>query len=160
MTVIDQLDQAWTGLLDFLGKLIIPDWGSLIGLLPLLLLVGVVGPILSLLLFGQLVYLVRRPRTGLRYEEGPRPATLDAGGQPVFPAGLPHCLHDALVFPSGSTRCPNDGAELWVVCPMCGLGRSAGVKTCGNCGLVLTVRNRPVALGPVAGPPPGGAAAA
>ena len=160
MTVLDQLNQAWTGLLDFLGKLVIPDWGALIGLLPLLLLIGVIGPIVSLLVLGQVIYLVRRPRTGLRYVEGPRPAALDADGRPVYPAGLPHCLQEALVYPSGATRCLNDGAELWVVCPMCGLGRSAAVRTCGNCGLVLTVKNRPVALGPVAGPPPGGAAAA
>jgi hypothetical protein len=160
VTIIDGLNQAWTGLLDFLSKLVIPDWGALIGLLPILLLVGVIGPIVSLLVLGQVIYLVRRPRTGLRYVEGPRPATLDADGRPSFPPGLPHCLHEALVYPSGTTRCANDGAELWVVCPMCGLGRSAGVRTCGNCGLVLTVKNRPIAIGPVAGPPPGGAAAA
>ena len=160
MTVIDSLNQAWSGLLDFLGKIIIPDWGGLIALLPLLILIGVIGPILSLLILGQLIYLIRRPHTGLRYEEGPRRAELDVEGKPIFPIGLPHCLADGLIYRSGATRCETDGADLWVVCPMCGLGRSAAEKTCGNCGLVLNVKNRPIPIGPVAGPPPGGAAAA
>lgn len=160
MTVIDHLNQLWTGLLDFLSHFIIPDWGSLIGLLPLLLVLGVLGPILSILVLAWFIYVVRRPRASMSYQEGPRPAPLDADGHPVFPVGLPHCLREGLVFASGTTRCPNDGDELWVLCPMCGLGRSAGVKTCGECGLVLNVQNRPVALGRIAGPPPGGAAVA
>ena len=160
MTVIDSLNQAWSGILDFLSKIIIPDWGGLIALLPLLILLGVIGPILSILMLSQLVYLIRRPQTSLRYAEGPRQAELDAEGRPIFPIGLPHCLHEGLIYPSGVTRCATDGAELWVVCPMCGLGRTAAEKTCGNCGLVLNVKNRPITIGPVAGPPPGGAAAA
>src|SRR5205823_2443286 len=28
------LDKIWTGVLDFTSKLVIPDWGSLIGLIP------------------------------------------------------------------------------------------------------------------------------
>jgi hypothetical protein len=160
VTVIDSLNQAWSGLLDFIGKIIIPDWGGLIGLLPLLILLGVIGPILSILLLAQLIYVIRRPRTGLGYVEGPRQAELDADGTPSFPVGLPHCLADGLIYPSGTTRCAGDGTELWVVCPMCSLGRVAAEKTCGNCGLVLNVKNRPIPVGALAGPPPGGAAAA
>ena len=37
MTVIDHLNELWTGLLHFLSTLIIPDWSALIGLLPLFL---------------------------------------------------------------------------------------------------------------------------
>ena len=160
MTVIDNVNQMWTGLLGFLSHLVIPDWGALIGLLPIFLVLGVIGPIASILLLGQVVYFLRRPMTPVTYEEGPRPAALDADGKPIFPVGLPHCLREGLIFRSGTKRCPNEGDELWVVCPMCGLGRSAGVQTCGECGLVLKVENRPVALGPIAGPPPGGAAVA
>lgn len=160
MTVIDHLNQLWTGLLDFLSHLVIPDWGALIGLLPIFLVLGVIGPIASILALAWFIYMVRRPMAPVSYEEGPRPAPLDADGRPVFPVGLPHCLSEGLIYPSGATRCPNDGNELWVVCPMCNLGRSAGVETCGECGLVLKVRNRPVAIGPIAGPPPGGAAIA
>jgi len=160
VSVVDTLNQAWTGLLDLLAKIIIPDWASLIGLLPLLLLVGVIGPLVSLLLLGQLIYLIRKPRVGVRYAEGPRQAELDAEGRPIFPPGRPHCLRDGLIYRSGTTRCDAHGDVLWVVCPMCGLGRSAEITTCGNCGLVLRIEERALVLGPVAGPPPGGAAAA
>lgn len=160
MTVIDHLNQLWTGLLDFLGHIVVPDWGALIGLLPIFLVLGVLGPIFSILTIAWLVYIVRRPRTSVRYDEGPRLAQLDEGGRPIFPVGLPHCLREGLIYASGTTRCPNDGDELWVLCPMCRLGRSAGVRTCAECGLVLKVENRAVALGPMAGPPPGGAAIA
>src|SRR5438045_6189894 len=98
--------------------------------------------------------------TGVRYDEGPRRASLDAEGKPIFPAGLPHCLADGLIYPSGTKRCAEDGNELWVRCPLCGLGRSASIKTCGNCGLVLDVKNRALTIGPTTGPPSGGAAAA
>jgi plastocyanin len=38
-----RVEDLWNGILDFTSKLVIPDWGSLIGLLPILLLVLVVG---------------------------------------------------------------------------------------------------------------------
>ena len=47
-----------------------------------------------------------------------------------------------------------------MICPMCGLGRSALIDTCTNCGLVLKVKTRAVAVRTTAGPKPGGAAAA
>jgi hypothetical protein len=160
VTVIDHLNELWTGLLHFLSTLIIPDWGALIGLLPLFLVLGVIGPIASILALGWFIYMIRRPLTPVRYVDGPRPAPLDEQGRPVFPVGLPHCLREGLIYTSGTKRCPNDGDELWVACPMCGLGRSAGVDTCGECGLVLKVANRPVTIGPLAEPPPGGRAIA
>jgi hypothetical protein len=43
---------------------------------------------------------------------------------------------------------------------MCGLGRSALIDTCTNCGLVLKVKTKAVAVRTTAGPKPGGAAAA
>jgi hypothetical protein len=160
VSVIDQLNQLWNGLLDFLKNLVIPDWGALINLLPLFLVLGVLGPIFSILVLAWFIYIVRKPRTGVQYAEGPRRAELDADSVPIFPPGLPHCLSDGLIYPSGTSRCAEDGNELWVTCPMCGLGRSAQIKTCGNCGLVLNVKNRAITAGPVAGPPPGGAAVA
>jgi hypothetical protein len=160
VSLIDHLNELWTGLLGFLSHLVIPDWGALVGLLPLFLVLGVIGPIASILILVWLIYALRRPRTPVAYEDGPRLAPLDAAGKPIFPVGLPHCLREGLIYASGTKRCPNDGDELWVVCPMCGLGRSAGVQTCGECGLVLKVENRAVTLGQIAGPPPGGAAIA
>ena len=159
MTIVDYLNQLWTGILEILSKLIIPDWGALVGLMPIFLVLGVVGPILSILVLVWVIYFVVRPRTGVRYDEESHPAELDESGQPIFPVGLPHCFAHGLVYPSGATRCDIDHALLWVRCPMCNLGRSAEVKTCGNCGLVLTVKNRARVVGP-AGPPPGGAAVA
>jgi hypothetical protein len=160
VTVIDHLNELWTGLLGFLSHIVVPDWGALIGLLPLFLVLGVIAPIFSILVLVWLIYMIRRPQTSVRYAEGPRTAPLDAEGHPVFPIGLPHCLREGLIYASGTTRCPNDGDELWVLCPMCGLGRSAGIRTCGECGLVLKVENRAVTVGSIAGPPPGGAAVA
>ena len=47
-----------------------------------------------------------------------------------------------------------------MICPMCDLGRAAVVDTCSNCGLVLKVVPRAVAVRASAGPKPGGAAVA
>jgi hypothetical protein len=158
--ILDHLNQVWTSLLDFLSKLIIPDWGSLIGLLPLLLVLGVIGPLVSILALYLFVYFVRAPRAQVAFDdEGPQPARLDEDGKPIFPTGEPYCLIDGLIDPFGATRCINEGHPLVVRCPKCGLGRPASVGTCGNCGLVLKVEKRRRALMRAA-PPPGGAAAA
>jgi hypothetical protein len=155
----DQLANLWNQLLDLTSKLVIPDWGSLVGLLPIFLLIGVLGPLITILVLFWFVYFVRKPRTHVGFVEGPHAAPLDAGGRPVFPAGEPYCLRHALIYPPGTTRCAEDAEILSVVCPKCGVGRTADIDTCGNCGLVLKVVPRARALRP-AGPPPGGAAAA
>jgi hypothetical protein len=156
--VIDTLQQAWHGFLTAISAIITPDWGALIGLLPILLLIGVVGPLLSLLVFGWFVYVVRAPRAKLQVVDGPTTALL-VDGEPVYPAGEPYCPNDQLVHASGSTRCGVCRRDLLVRCPKCAAGRAASVTTCGNCGLVLRIENRGRALRP-AGPPAGGAAAA
>ena len=46
--IIDTLNQIWTGILKFSETFVTPNWGELIGLLPILLLIGVVGPIVTL----------------------------------------------------------------------------------------------------------------
>lgn len=156
--MIEALQQAWHAFLQAISGIVIPDWGALVGLMPVLLLIGVVGPIVSLLVFGWFIYVVRAPRARLAVNEGPLAARLE-DGRPVFPAGEPYCLYDQLVYPSGATRCDRCHRELLVRCPKCAAGRSAAIITCGNCGLVLKIENRARALTP-AGPPPGGAAAA
>ncbi|HEX8938770.1 MAG TPA: hypothetical protein VF763_01295 [Candidatus Limnocylindrales bacterium] len=153
-----QITSLWTQFLDLLSKLVIPDWGALIGLLPILLL----GPIVLYLLATTGIWTfasLRRPRARVRTLEGPRPAALGEDGEAAFPVGEPFCLRDRLVYPPGTTRCEACGRDLAVRCPMCGLERPADIDTCGNCGLVLKVEPRIRALRP-AGPPPGGAAAA
>ncbi len=153
--IVDQLNQVWNALLDFTARFVMPDWAGLITLIPVILLVLVVGPLVTLLAFYWFVYVVRRPRTRVRFDEGPRPAPLDAAGQPVFPPGEPYAPATGLLYPPGSIR-DDRGELLLVTCPMCGLGRAAEIDTCGNCGLVLKVVPRARAMRP-AGPPPDGA---
>ena len=146
-------------ILDALTPIITPDWGGLVGMLPIFLVLGVVGPILSLLILGWFIYVVRAPRARIPYvEPAPVPAQI-VNGQAVYPSGEPYCAFDRLVLPPGTTRCPNCGRDAAVVCPKCGTGRTAFVDTCGTCGLVLKIDHTVPALRP-AGPPPGGAAAA
>lgn len=157
--LLDQLNSVWSQLLELTAHLVIPDWGGLINLLPVLVLVGVVGPVLTLVVLAWLVYVVRAPRPKVTLVEGPERVSIGPDGQPDVPRGLPYCRRDLLVFASGMTRCPECGDPLAVVCPMCGLGREAATDTCGNCGLVLRLIPRARVLRP-AGPPPGGAAVA
>ena len=103
MSILDSLNQLWNQVLNLLQQVIIPDWGSLIGLLPLALLALLLGPVLTLLALAWFVYMVRKPRGKLTVVEGPQHARLDAGGQPVYPTGQPYCALDALIYPSGAT---------------------------------------------------------
>lgn len=160
MTIIEVLNQIWTQILQITAIFVTPDWGFLIGLLPVIVLLGLVMPFLTGLMIGTMAYQVTKPRVKVSFVEGPRAAEIGPGGDPVFPIGLPHCRRDALVYPSGTLRCERCHDELAVICPMCGLGRSALIDTCTNCGLVLKVKTRAVAVRTTAGPKPGGAAAA
>jgi hypothetical protein len=160
VNLIDLLNQIWTQILAVTAIFVTPDWGFLIGMLPVIVVIGLIGPFLTGLMLGMVVYLARRPRTRVAFEEGARVAEIGPGGDPVFPIGLPHCRRDALIFPSGTLRCDRCHEELAMTCPMCGLGRSALNDTCTNCGLVLKVKTRAVAVRTTAGPKPGGAAAA
>lgn len=157
--ILDQLDRLWSQLIDVTSHLVIPDWGSLIALFPVFVVITIIGPAITLAVIAWFVYVVRRPRTSVAVADGPMPAMTADDGSAVYPVGLPYCSVDRLVFDSGATRCVVGGHRLTVICPMCGLGRDAGITTCGNCGLVLKVERRPHVLRP-SGPPPGGAAIA
>ena len=63
-------------------------------------------------MLGTMVYLVRKPRVSMAFEEGPRVAEIGPGGEPIFPVGLPHCRRDGLVYPSGTQRCERCHDEL------------------------------------------------
>jgi len=160
VNLIDTVNQLWTRILEVTQIFVMPDWGGLIGLLPVLVVLGLIGPFITLTVLGALAYQVTKPRVKVAFEEGPRVAELGPGGEPVYPVGLPYCRRDGLVYPSGTLRCERCHDELAVICPMCGLGRSALVDTCSNCGLVLKVKPRAVAVRPTTGPKPGGAAVA
>ena len=78
---MEQIQIFWTGLLDILSKLVIPDWGALIALLPVFVLAGIV------LWFVMTVraYAVLGPRErGRRYIAVP-PAGLHAPGPSYAP---------------------------------------------------------------------------
>jgi hypothetical protein len=157
--VFDAIGQIFQGVIDFLQPILIPDWRALIDLLPVFLVIGVVGPLLSLLVLGWVLYALGKPRSRIPYVE-PQPQLAQiVDGAPVYPAGEPYCAFNQLVFPPGSTRCSECGRDLAVICPKCGTGRQAWIDTCGTCGLVLRINHAVPALRP-AGPPPGGAAAA
>ena len=160
MNLVDVLNGVWNQILEITSLFLMPDWGGLIALLPVLVVLGLVAPFLMFVALGTLIYLVRKPRIRVSYVEGPRSAELAPGGEAIFPVGLPYCRRDALVYPSGSHRCERCHDQLAVICPMCGLGRTALIDTCTNCGLVLKVKNRSVVVPASAGPKPGGAAAA
>ncbi len=159
MTVIDQIQQGWSSLLDLLSKLIIPDWASLIVLLPVFVLIGIVGPLLTLAILGWMGYGILKPRTVVTYEEGTRTAPRDQLGRIVAPAGEPYCPRDGLIYPSGQQRCDVDHTTLLLRCPKCEVVREATISTCGNCGLSLRLEPRAMIIARDA-PPPGGAAVA
>ena len=119
MDIVDALESFWYGLLDLTSKFVIPDWGALIALLPVFLLIGVLGPILSLLLLVHVIYFLRKPRAPLGEPPGPVAAQIAADGKPVVPRGEPFCYRDALVYPANATRCEVCGDDLTVRCPKC-----------------------------------------
>jgi hypothetical protein len=160
VNIVDVLNQIWTQILEVTSVFVLPDWGGLIGLLPVIVVFGLVMPFLTFLALGTAIYLIRKPRVKLAFEAGPRVAEIGPGGDPVFPVGLPHCRRDGLVYPSGTLRCERCHDDLAVICPMCGVGRTALIDTCANCGLVLKVMPRAIAVRTTPGPKPGGAAAA
>lgn len=160
MNLVDVLNGVWNQILEITSLFVMPDWGGLIGLLPILVVLGLVAPFLTFLALGIVIYLVRKPRIRVSYEEGPRVAEIGPSGDRVFPVGLPYCRRDSLVYPSGTRRCERCRDQLAVICPMCGLGRSGLIDTCSNCGLVLKVKTRSMVVPASTGPKPGGAAAA
>jgi preprotein translocase subunit Sss1 len=155
--IVDQIQQFIESLVAFSETFIIPDWGELVGLLPILLLIGVVGPIVTLLAIFWLRYGILKPRVKVGYADARRPAAIGADGLPVFPRGEPYSLAERMIYEPGASRSVS-GDELLVECPKCGLVRSAAVDTCGNCGLSFTIAKPTRSVRPAA-PPPGGRAA-
>jgi hypothetical protein len=155
--ILASIEQAWNSILDFLSKIVSPDWNALVLLIPL-----AIAPLVLLYLLGMAggwtVFGISKPRAKVHWEEGARPLELDAGGAPVLPIGRPFSLRTGLVYPVAVSR-SDDGEDLAVICPMCRVERLAQAPVCRNCGLVLNVRQGITVARP-AGPPPGGAALA
>jgi hypothetical protein len=159
VSVLDQIQKFWSDLLALMTKLVIPDWPGLIQLLPVLVLIGVVGPLLSLAVLAWLGYGVTKPRTKVTYDEGTRIAPRDHLGRIIAPEGEPYCPRDGLIYPFGTTRCDRDKSTLLLRCPKCDVVREASISSCGNCGLTLSLQPRAMIVAND-GPPPGGAAIA
>jgi hypothetical protein len=159
VTISDQISKMWSDFLAWLSTIVIPDWPGLIALLPIFVVIGVVGPLLTLGVLAWLGYGVTKPRTTVKYVEGVRVAPTNHLGEPIFPAGEPYCPHDGLIYAFGTTRCDRDQTLLQVRCPKCEVVRDSDIRTCGNCGLVLQIEPRTLIVA-TDGPPPGGAAVA
>lgn len=159
MTVLDQISHLWSDFLGLISKLVIPDWAGLIALLPIFVVIGILGPLLSLAALAWLGYGVTKPRVKVRYDDGTKVAPRDHLGRPIVPAGEPYCPRDGLIYPMGRLRCDVDRTDLLVRCPKCEVVRTAGIATCGNCGLTLNLQPRAMIIASD-GPPPGGAAIA
>jgi hypothetical protein len=159
VTILDQIQQLWSNLLGFISKLVIPDWPGLIQLLPVFVLIGVVGPLLSLAVLAWLGYGVTKPRTRVTYEEGTRIAPRDHLGRIIAPEGEPYCPRDGLIYPFRTNRCDRDKTNLLLRCPKCEVVRDASISTCGNCGLTLSAQPRAMIV-VTDKAPPGGAAIA
>ena len=159
MTILEQIQKFWSDFLGFLSKIIIPDWTGIIALLPVLVVIGLVGPLLTIAVLGWLGYGVTKPRAQVKYDEGIRTAPVDHMGNFIFPPGEPYCPIDGLIYLTGETRCDRDKTPLLVRCPKCELVREASIEACGNCGLVLRIEPRALVVA-TDRPPPGGAALA
>ena len=161
MNILDVLNEIWNQILAVTSIFVMPDWGGLIGALPVIILLGVVMPFLTFLALGMMIYTIRKPRTKVDLRGRPagrRDRPRRRPDLPGRPAPLPS--RHAWSTRPGTVRCERCRDELAVICPMCSLGRPAIIDTCTNCGLVLKVNPRAVAVRTTSGPRPGGAAAA
>ena len=161
MTIVDPLEQIWTEILDVTSLFVIPDWGALIGLLPVFILLG-----------------RRRAahhahRCSARSSTGPQAADQGhvRGGpaarrrstptaQPIFPPGLPYCRARRADLPVRDASLRRATGELSRSSARCAASAATReIDTCSNCGLVLKVKT-PGDRDPDAGRPAARAAAA
>jgi hypothetical protein len=153
----------WTAFLNWLQTIIVPDWNGLIGLLPILLILGVVGPGLSLLALYWIYIRMTTRRGKVRIDDPtPEPAQLAADGTPIYPPNVPYCPTHALIYPPTSRVCEIDGEELQVRCPVDETVRVAGQEICRTCGTryQLGASMAPVVVRRHGRPPYGGKAIA
>ncbi|MFV2062421.1 MAG: hypothetical protein ACC726_02765 [Chloroflexota bacterium] len=153
----------WTTFLDWLSTILAPAWGELIALLPFFVLIGIVGPIISIIALLWLWYLLHRTRGHVGHEEAQAvPAPRLEDGSTVFAPNVPYCEVHALVYPPQTLECEIDREDLSVVCPVDGTVRSAAVQICPGCGTryILGATASPVVVSNSGGPPEGGAAVA
>lgn len=152
-----------SALLDLLEALLIPNWGDLIAFVPLLLILGVVGPVLTLLVVYALYIRFTTPRGRVRTgEPEPMPAPRTADGTPSYPPNVPYCQNHELIYPANAHECEIDAEELLVRCPVDATTRVASQNLCRTCGTryELGASLAPVMVRRNGRPPEGGAAVA
>ena len=153
----------WTAFLDWLSTILIPDWNGLIGLLPIVLILGVTGPGLSLLVLYWLYVRAREKRGKVRYDD-PQPTLIaaNADGTYSYPPNAPYCPTHHLVYPPTARECDIDRGDLLVRCPVDDTVRPAGQQLCRSCGTryQLGASLAPVVVRRRGTPPAGGAAVA
>ena len=153
----------WTAFLQWLSTIIIPDWNGLIGLLPILIILGVTGPGLTFLALYWTHVRLNTRRGKVRYDE-PQPTPVEPGsdGVYVYPANAPYCHTHHLLFPPTAHECQIDREELLVRCPVDETVRVAGQQLCRTCGTryQLGASLVPIVIRRRGAPPAGGAAVA
>ena len=153
----------WTAFLTWLTTVIVPNWTELVSMLPFFLVLGVVGPILSLIMLAWVWHFFKRRRAHIHLAIPEAfPAPRDARGEPRFPPNVPFCLEHALIYPASRVTCEIDGANLSVRCPVDGTARASSLQICSACGTryVLGASKAPALIERRGRPPEGGAAVA
>jgi hypothetical protein len=153
----------WTAFLQWLQTILIPDWSGLIALLPILIIIGVVGPALSLLALYWFYVLVTNRRGKVRVDDpAPVAAAQLPDGSYDFPPNAPYCSTHNLIYPATARECPIDSEELQVRCPVDNTVRVASQQVCRTCGTryQLGAALSPVVVSRRGAPPAGGAAIA
>ena len=153
----------WTSFLDWLTTVLVPAWGELIALLPVVIVGTVAGPILTILLLMWGWHLLHRRRGKVRRGQAEAVAAArDAEGRPVFPPNVPYCEQHALIYPARARACSLNGDPLSVTCPVDGTVRNAEVDTCSACGTTFKLGAKVPSSVVLSsdGPPEGGAALA
>ena len=153
----------WTSVLETLETFIVPDWSAVIAMLPIFVVLGVVGPGLTLLALLWMHWRFTRQNGRVRIVE-PTPVIAernDAGELLVGP-NVPFCNEHGLIYPVTARTCEVDGRELSVRCPVDGTNRGARQQICRACGTryVLGASSSPALVRRTGSPPPGGAAVA
>lgn len=153
----------WTAFLDWLSTILIPDWNGLIQLLPILLILGVLGPALSLLALYWFYVLLTSRRGKVKIDE-PQPELVQPqpDGTYAYPPNVPYCATHHLIFPATMRQCEIDRADLEVRCPVDDSVRVAGQQLCRTCGTryQLGASLAPIVVTRRGQPPAGGAAVA
>lgn len=153
----------WSAFLGWLNTVLVPNWSELVSMLPLWLLLGVVGPIFSIIALMWVYHFLTRPRASVKVVVPEVVAAArDVDGLPVFPANQPYNPRLGLIYPPDRITCEADGSNLMVRCPVDGTVREAAIQVCRGCGtkFVLGAARTPLLVSRTGTPPAGGAAAA